>query len=329
MLSDRFKNEVLNVESHNFNELALEIFHFQVKSNPVYRNYTKYLGVNTNDIHTIEQIPFLPISFFKSHEVVSQPETEPKLIFESSSTTGTGVSRHLLFDPEFYWKNAQNIFESEYGSLEGICILALLPSYLERGNSSLVYMVQKFIEASNHPQSGFYLYNQEELSQQLTENQKTNTKTLLLGVSFALLDLAKNHPQNLKDIILMETGGMKGRGEEIIRSEMHTVLKTAFGTSQIHSEYGMTELMSQAYSKGDGLFHCPRQMKIMIRDYADPFSFLGPMRTGGINVIDLANIDSCSFIATSDLGKTHKDGRFEILGRFDHSDVRGCNLLYT
>jgi len=309
-----------------FEALALKIFRFQAEHNLVYQQYLKHLGCKVSTITSLQSIPFLPIEFFKSHKIVST-KAEAQAIFTSSGTTGNLTSRHFVPDLSIYEASFKLGFQQFYGSIEDYCVLALLPSYLEREGSSLIYMMEHLIRDSKHPKSDFYLHNHKELLATISELQKNKQKVLLLGVSFALLDLAENHQLNLRDIIVMETGGMKGRRKEITREELHAFLCKQFGITHIHSEYGMTELLSQAYSKGNSLFRTPAWMKIMIRDTYDPFSYEKTGRTGGVNVIDLANINSCSFIETKDLGKIHADGSFEILGRFDHSDIRGCNLL--
>ncbi|WP_420604340.1 acyl transferase [Flagellimonas sp.] len=309
-----------------FELLALKVFGFQFKNNPVYQTFCKHLGKSPSNVLHVDEIPFLPIEFFKTHKIVSSPK-KPDAIFESSGTTAGNTSKHHVTDIELYRQSYNKGFASFYGPIEEYCVLALLPSYLEREGSSLVYMVNDLVARSKHPDSGFYLYDLKTLREKLAQLEKQRTKTLLIGVSFALLDLAEQHPMNLKHTIIMETGGMKGRRKELIREELHFILKNAFGVSKIHSEYGMTELLSQAYSSGDGLFKCPPWMEVMTRNTEDPLSIQPHGKTGGINVIDLANVYSCSFIATQDLGKTHKNGTFEILGRFDHSDIRGCNLM--
>ncbi len=322
---DQWNHKVFGVKEQDINGLALEIFRFQHENNPVYRAYTDALNLNPASVTTLKQIPFLPIRFFKSH-AVKTGAFEPAIVFESSGTTGMTTSRHLVKDLSLYEGSFTGGFNKFYGSVKDWCIIGLLPSYLERGNSSLVYMVDKLIHASGHPESGFYLDEYAKLSGLLKKLEDRQQKTLLIGVTFALLDLAEQFPQDLNYTIIMETGGMKGRREEIIRASLHEILQGSFGTSNIHSEYGMTELLSQAYSKQSGLFHCPPWMKILVRDEEDPFSVQdkGP---GAINVIDLANIHSCSFIATDDAGRLNEDGSFEILGRLDGSDLRGCSLL--
>jgi hypothetical protein len=330
MGAERFKKDIFLVDNRNFNELAVEIFHFQVKTNTVYSKYIQLLGINASSIRKIENIPFLPISFFKNHQVVSSKiSTKPAQIFESSSTTGKQTSKHHIIDLDFYLKVCQTNFEAHYGAIKDLCMLALLPGYLERQNSSLVFMANHFIQQSQYEQSGFYLTELEALKTQLLNNKRLNIPTLLFGVSFALLDLIESLHIESKNLMIMETGGMKGKRKELTRSELHQSLTTAFSVQEIHSEYGMTELHSQAYSKGNGRFVCPPWMKVLVRDTSDPFQIIGHNKTGGLNIIDLANIESCAFISTSDLGRSHSDGAFEMLGRFDHSDIRGCNLLYA
>lgn len=332
-------------QAHRFEQLALEIFRFQVAENPVYCQYVSHLDVPVSKIRRIEQIPCLPISFFKTQRILSGNVT-PQLVFESSGTSGQINSKHYVSDLPFYEAHSQQIFEQVYGSLTDYHILALLPSYLERNNSSLVYMVQRFIYHSYSTASGFYLNNTSELLKKLEELLQDSRKILLWGVTFALLDWAESG-QNFDFIrqhpgkyVFMDTGGMKGRRREMLREEVHEKLTTNFGVAKIHSEYGMTELLSQGYSQGDGVFHLPASMKVLLREVNDPFSYLPSFsvgskenirergRTGGVNVIDLANIDSCCFIETQDLGSftPNYDG-FRIMGRFDNSDVRGCNLM--
>ncbi len=309
-----------------FEVLALEIFRFQFENNPTYNSYCTHLGKTTSNVLKAQEIPFLPIEFFKTHQVISSNQN-PDVIFESSGTTSNTTSKHFVTDIQLYEQSYLECFNLFYGSIDNYYILALLPSYLERGGSSLVYMANDLVNKSQHPESGFYLYDLDTLQNTLQQLEQTQTKTILIGVSYALLDLAEQFPMRLKNTIIMETGGMKGRRKELIREELHTTLKNAFGVPKIHSEYGMTELLSQAYSNGDGRFRTPSWMKVVTRDTEDPLTIQSHGKTGGINVIDLANINSCSFIATQDLGKVYKDGTFEILGRFDHSDVRGCNLM--
>lgn len=309
-----------------FDKWALTIFRMQYATNPVYRDFCRYLDKKPDNVHQLIDIPFLPIGFFKSKEILSEGK-KSETIFTSSGTTGSLTSKHLVSDIEVYEKSFRKAFAYFYGDIKEYCVLALLPSYLEREGSSLIYMVDDLIKQSGHGKSGFYLNDLEGLKDQLIQLEARGAKTLLIGVSFALLDMAENHPIKLQHTIIMETGGMKGRRKELIREELHHILKSGFGVSEIHSEYGMTELLSQAYSKGNGSFKTPPWMKIMIRDTEDPMTYQLNGKTGGINIIDLANINSCAFIATQDLGKVHSDDSFEILGRFDHSDVRGCNLM--
>lgn len=305
---------------------ALTIFQFQAENCQVYQTYLSYLNIDIKQINTLEEIPFLPIEFFKTHEVISN-KNKAEIIFSSSGTTGITTSRHLVTDVSWYQKSFRQGFELFYSDIKNYAFLALLPSYLERAGSSLIYMVEDLIAGSQNPDSGFYLYNDEELYQKLKQLQQQKQPTILIGVTFALLDFIEKHQLNFPELIIMETGGMKGRRKEMIREELHETLCNGFGVPAIHSEYGMTELMSQAYSLGEGLFHCVPWMKVLIRDTNDPFTLLPNGKTGGINVIDLANVNSCSFIATQDLGKIHENKMFEVLGRFDFSDIRGCNLL--
>ncbi|WP_291867972.1 acyl transferase [Maribacter sp.] len=309
-----------------FNALTLQIFEHQFKTNSVYKEFCQHLGKNPLNIKNTDEIPFIPIDFFKSKTILSNAKTAD-IIFTSSGTTGSVTSKHYVSDINLYEESYINAFRHFYGKEEDYCVLALLPSYLERQGSSLIYMVNDLINRSSHPESGFFLKDTDTLIATLKKLEAAKTKTLLIGVSFALLDLVDETELNLKNTIVMETGGMKGRRKEMIREELHDTLKKGFGVSKIHSEYGMTELLSQAYSKGNGIFHCPPWMKVLTRDTEDPLTLQEYGKTGGINVIDLANINSCSFIATQDLGKIYEDDSFEILGRFDHSDIRGCNLL--
>ncbi len=321
------RNSIFNIHTINdFEKIAIEIFQYQAKNCAVYNEFLNLLKVDIKNVERINQIPFLPIQFFKSHQIISSKE-DVKRIFLSSGTTGNTQSKHYITDLSIYEKSFTKAFENFYGSIEDYNVLALLPSYLERDGSSLIYMVNDFIKKSNKPKSGFYLNNLDELSKVLIELDKNNEKVLLIGVSFALLDLVEMFNFKLKNTIIMETGGMKGRRKELIREELHQVLCSGFGVEKIHSEYGMTELLSQAYSKGNGIFECPPWMKVLTRDTEDALTILPEGKSGGINVIDLANINSCSFIATQDLGKTYTNGTFEVLGRFDDSDIRGCNLM--
>lgn len=314
--------------NRDFESLALTIFMHQATYNSVYKKYISLLNIVPSEITRIEEIPFLPIQFFKSHTVVSSDENVAQT-FLSSGTTGMQQSKHHVTNLSLYEESYLKGFAHFYGAIEEYVVLALLPSYLEREGSSLIYMVEDLIEKSKKPESGFYLHNLDDLVDILNKLESQGKKTLLIGVSFALLDLIEKHQFSLKNTVIMETGGMKGKRKEMIREELHEVLKKGFGTTEIHSEYGMTELLSQAYSKGHGVFDTPSWMKILIRDTEDPLSLLQKGKTGGINVIDLANVNSCSFIATQDLGKILPDSTFEILGRFDNSDIRGCNLLIS
>lgn len=309
-----------------FEEIALEVFLFQYKNNSFYRSFVDLLGVSHKSVNDISKIPFLPIEFFKSESIILD-NLKFQEIFLSSGTTGFSQSKHYVADLAIYENSFRKAFELFYGPVEDYCILALLPSYLEREGSSLIYMANDLIAKSSHKESGFYLNNLEQLAAKLKDLEKRGVKTLLIGVTYALLDLAESINFNLSNTIIMETGGMKGKRKEMVREELHAQLCKSFGVSVIHSEYGMTELLSQAYSKGKGVFETPPWMKIMVRDTNDPLSIAKSNKAGGINVIDLANIYSCSFIATQDLGKINNEGFFEVLGRFDNSDVRGCNLL--
>jgi phenylacetate-coenzyme A ligase PaaK-like adenylate-forming protein len=317
---------VINAES--FEEIALELFHFQAINNNVYAKYIQALKLKPSNINRIEDIPFLPISLFKS-QVVKTTEWEEELIFQSSGTSGEYTSKHYVKSTTEYLLNAERCFEQFYGPVSDYHFLALLPSYLERKDSSLVLMLDHFIRKNGNDRGGFYLNNTAELLVQLEHLRQQDCKVILWGVTFALLDLAEQHQINLSDCIIMETGGMKGRRKELTREEVHDVLCNSFQVRDVHSEYGMTELMSQAYAKSKGMFSCPSTMRVFIRDVNDPFHFLPADTTGGINIIDLANIHSCAFIETEDLGKLNKGGGFEVLGRFDQSDVRGCNLLFN
>lgn len=321
------KNKIFNISGQDeFNKLALEIFRYQSDSNEIYKKFLEITGSCKRKINSIEHIPFLPVELFKTHRIISG-NSNPELIFESSGTTGDSKSIHYIIDPELYTSSFIRCFNLFYGDPERYCFLALLPSYLERKNSSLVYMMNRLIRMSHHELSGFYLNNLSELHETLRKLENKKQPSILFGVSFALVKMAEKFPLKLEHTIIMETGGMKGRQEEMTREELHGILKNAFQVKEIHSEYGMTELLSQAYSKGKGLFQSPPWMKILIRDTYDPYSYVPDGKSGGINIIDLANIHSCSFISTQDIGKLHPDGCFEVLGRFDSSDIRGCNLM--
>ena len=309
-----------------FEKIALKVFRFQYENNSVYRDFCDFLKLEKSSVKSLQQIPFLPIQFFKSHEVVSSTNPAQE-IFTSSGTTGMITSKHLVTDVTLYEQSYRNAFSEFYGNIEDYAVLALLPSYLERKGSSLIYMVNDLIQLSNNTNSGFYLNNYDELTSKLIELDSGGQNVLLIGVTYALLDLIEQQNFQLQNTIVMETGGMKGKRKEIIREELHEILCKGFGVSNIHSEYGMTELLSQAYSLGNGIFECPNWMQILIRDTEDALSYVSTGKTGGINVIDLANINSCSFIATQDLGKKYPNHSFEVLGRFDNSDIRGCNLM--
>jgi phenylacetate-coenzyme A ligase PaaK-like adenylate-forming protein len=309
-----------------FQSLCLEVFAYQFKNSSVYREFCEYVGKNPALVKSLEDIPFLPIELFKIKEIKTMSGID-EVCFKSSGTTGRQVSTHYVADPQIYQNSFLGGFKKFYGPISDYCLLALLPSYLERQDSSLVYMVQELIKRTGHPKSGFYLDDYELLARTLKELDKQGKPVLLIGVSFALIDLANRYPMRLTNTIVMETGGMKGRRKEMIRTELHEQLKKSWGMDHIHSEYGMTELLSQAYARKEGIFYTPNWMRVLIRDTEDPFEFLPEGNTGGINIIDLANLYSCSFIATQDLGKLQPDGGFEVLGRFDHSDVRGCNLM--
>ncbi|EJL59538.1 LuxE/PaaK family acyltransferase [Flavobacterium sp. CF136] len=348
-------SDIFTISSQKqFEKTALKVFRFQHENNKVYRDFCDFLKVNPQQVKSLQQIPFLPIQFFKSHNVVSN--TSPaEVTFTSSGTTGMVTSKHLVTDVSLYEESYRKGFSEFYGNIEDYVILALLPSYLEREGSSLIYMVEDLIKLSNQPDSGFYLHNHDDLIKKLTDLDESGQNVILIGVTYALLDLietfnnkqssvenekkvldnfgqktenlSKKHQFQLKNTIIMETGGMKGKRKEMIREELHEQLCKGFGVNAIHSEYGMTELLGQAYSLGEGVFECPSWMHILVRDPEDALTYVKDGKTGGINVIDLANINSCSFIATQDLGKKNPNNSFEVLGRFDNSDIRGCNLM--
>ena len=309
-----------------FEKIALKVFRYQHQNNLVYREFCAFLNTDVQKVKSLQQIPFLPIQFFKSHNVVSTPDAVQET-FTSSGTTGMITSKHFVTDVSLYKQSYRLAFSEFYGNIEDYAVLALLPSYLERSGSSLIYMVKDLIELSNNEHSGFYLNNYDELISKLIELDNSGQNVILIGVTYALLDLIEKQSFQLKNTIIMETGGMKGKRKEIIREELHGILCQGFGVSSIHSEYGMTELLSQAYSLGNGIFECPTWMQILVRNTEDALTYIDYGKTGGVNVIDLANINSCSFIATQDLGKKYANNSFEILGRFDNSDIRGCNLM--
>ena len=329
---DNLTQRIFSLQKNNdaaFQEMALELFQLQYRHNKVYQVFTDALGINPLGVNKLTEIPFLPISFFKTQKVLTNltEHTSYPIVFSSSGTTKTGTSYHSVSDITLYETSFLQCFKLFFGEPTELCILALLPSYLEQGSSSLVYMAQKLIKESTHVQSGFYLHNLDELIATINSLKQQKQKTLLLGVSYALLDLADKNIELPANFMVMETGGMKGRRKEMLKEELHTILKEKFKTGIIFSEYGMTELLSQGYSMQDGLFKTPPWMRILTRDTNDPFSYTPMHRTGGVNVIDLANLNSCSFIATQDLGKLHTTNSFELMGRFDNSDIRGCNLL--
>lgn len=337
-LRDQLKDKISQVTPRSFDRLALEVFRFQAEYNRVYADYLKYLHCNPEQVNALHEIPFLPVSLFKSHKIVTGPEVTGARVFESSGTTGTESSRHYVSDTDLYERLSTRIFERRYGPLTGFHILALLPSYLERNNSSLVYMVQHFMKLSGSQFSGFYLDDFGALNRKLAaiKEAEDGRKVLLIGVTFALLDWADHFEKSalagegLPDIIVMETGGMKGRRREMLRQEVHDLLSEKLAVAAVHSEYGMTEMVSQAYARKEGIFSYSDSLKVLIRDITDPFSIRADGQTGGVNIIDLGNLGSCSFIETSDIGKSDDgSGTFEILGRLDNSDIRGCNLLYV
>jgi phenylacetate-coenzyme A ligase PaaK-like adenylate-forming protein len=316
-----------DISEPEFEGLSLQIFRYQHENNSVYKEYINAVGIDVASISKISEIPFLPIAFFKSHRIICDDNGNDEQVFRSSTTT-TGIpSNHFVKDVSLYERSFRKGFELFYGDIKQYRLLALLPSYLEKGDSSLVYMVDKLIADSQNSDSGFYMNNYEDLANKLKENEKNSQKTFLIGVTYALLKLAEEYPMALKNTIVMETGGMKGRREELTKAEVHKILSAAFKVEHIHSEYGMTELLSQGYSKGKGVFKSVPWMKVLIRDIYDPFRVGLVNETGAINIIDLANINSCSFIATDDLGIISPSGDFEVAGRLDSSDIRGCNIM--
>jgi phenylacetate-coenzyme A ligase PaaK-like adenylate-forming protein len=324
MKPELFKDQIFNIKNEKeFEEYALQVFRYQSENIETYKEYIHYLDIDPSSVQSVSEIPFLPVEFFKSRKLITH-HTQEEMIFLSSGTTGQNQSRHYVKDLHLYEQSFLKGFEYFYGDIKGYRILALLPSYQEREGSSLIYMVDELIKKSNDTNSGYFLDDHEQLKNVLLASEKN---TLLIGVTYALLDFAENFSFQMKNTMVMETGGMKGRRKEMLREEVHQVLKNSFKLIHIHSEYGMTELLSQAYSKGDGIFKTPPWMKVIIREVNDPFTLTSIGKTGGINVIDLANLYSCSFIATQDLGKLYPDESFEIMGRFDNSDIRGCNLL--
>ena len=324
---EKYWHTALKIQNANEFEIqALKTFQYQYSQVEVYHDWVNYLDVNPEQVQKVTDIPFLPISVFKTHQVLSKKQPA-QVVFKSSGTTGMERSQHFVHRLDVYEESFTKGFEWFYGDITNYAILALLPSYLEQGESSLVYMVDDLIKKSNNPNSGFYLNNYDDLIAKLKVLESKKQKTILLGVSYALLDLVEQYDLQLKNTIIMETGGMKGRRREMVKEELHHVLKNGFGVNEIHSEYGMTELLSQGYSKGNGVFETPPWMKVLIRDATDPLTYISNNQTGGINVIDLSNWYSCAFISTQDLGKIIGSEQFEIVGRFDHTDIRGCNLL--
>jgi phenylacetate-coenzyme A ligase PaaK-like adenylate-forming protein len=320
------KEEIFTRAENDFEALALDIFRHQAVHCEPYKRFLSLLDKSPDSISSLPEIPFLPIEFFKSEHIISKG-LEEEAIFTSSGTTGAQTSKHFVAELSLYQESFRRAFEMFYGPVSEWAILALLPAYLERSGSSLVYMCEHLIQTANTDLSGFFLHDFQALKAKLEKAKSVGQKTMLIGVTFALLDFAESHPFSFPELVVMETGGMKGMRQEMTREEVHSILKSGFGVPYIHSEYGMTELLSQAYSRGNGIFTCPPWMRIYIRDTEDPFSYVRSGQSGGINIIDLANVNSCSFIATQDLGRKLSDGSFEVLGRFDHSDVRGCNLM--
>jgi hypothetical protein len=321
------RNSIFNIQNEDdFNDVAIQVYQFQTENCEVYQRFQAYLKIDKSNIKNYRDIPFLPIQFFKSQEIICKGENA-QCIFTSSATTGSVQSKHLVSDIHLYEESFIRSFELFYGNIHKYCILALLPNYYEREGSSLVYMVNHLIEKSKENGSGYFLHQNELLYTTLLKNESEGIKTILIGVSYALLDFLDKYPIDLKHTIIMETGGMKGKRKELLKEQLHSILCDGFGVECIHSEYGMTELMSQAYSNGKGIFTSPPWMKILVRDIHEPLRILQNGKSGGVNVIDLANLYSCSFIATDDLGKNKHHNSFEIIGRIDNSDVRGCNLM--
>ncbi|MFA7116217.1 MAG: acyltransferase [Bacteroidales bacterium] len=326
------KNKIFQTNESNFLEHSLEIFYYQYDNCPVYREYCALMDIMKSDVKTLFDIPFLPISFFKSHKVICSKDTSAKvdIVFSSSATTGMVPSKHYVLDVSVYDRAFMKDFKYFYENIEDYTVLALLPSYLERKGSSLIYMIDRFIKDSKSLDSGYYLYNYEDMYHKMVELLSVGKKCILFGVTFALLDFVKEYqlPSGLNsNLIVFETGGMKGRGKELSRDEIHARITKALGCDTVNSEYGMCELLSQGYSKGNGLFYCPPWMKILIRDLVNPFEYLPYNKKGGINVIDLANINSCSFIETEDLGTLYKDSSYTVEGRISKAERRGCNMI--
>ncbi len=321
-----FKNKIFSENFNDFEAACIELFRFQFQNNPVYHAFCSYLHVSPDEVKKIHDIPFLPIELFKKHKILCHP-FRPRLIFESSGTTGMQRSRHYMAFPSLYHQSFRRAFNLFFGPVEDYIFLALLPGYLERKYSSLVYMVNGMIKMSQNEEGGFYLHNMKKLARDLEKLKNGHKKIILFGVTHALLSFVENYHPDLSSVIVMETGGMKGHGKEIPREQVYEILRNKGNASSICSEYGMTELSSQAYALRDGVFSCPPWMQVLMRDIYDPFCFLPLNKSGAINIIDLANITSCAFIATQDLGVLLPEGKFKVLGRTDHSDLRGCNLL--
>ncbi len=326
MTTDNLENFWEIDSQSTFEMLALKTFYFQYENNKVYRSFCDLINCNPAEVTAVKDIPYLPISFFKSKKVCCF-ESDNASFFSSSTTTGGSPSKHYYHQLKDYQISFRKGFEHFFGAIEDFTVLALLPSYLERSGSSLIYMADDMIRKSQKTESGFYLNQLESLKKIIMQQEKKEQKTLLLGVSFALLDLVEQYSFDLEHTWIMETGGMKGRRKEVTREALHSQLKKGFGVSKIYSEYGMTELLSQAYSIGKGIFECPPWMRVAARENQDPFNLLPWGQSGGLNIIDLANRDSCAFIATEDLARVHSDKRFEVLGRLDASEIRGCNLM--
>lgn len=323
-----YQSFIRNLNESNFNAKAIELFQWQAHTNKIYQKFLNILNVQVSEISDIKDIPHLPVELFKHHSIVSKHNAkEATLVFKSSGTTLNLKSKHFVFQPNIYHNTILKGFQPVYGNPQNYCFLALLPSYIQQQDSSLIYMVDFLMKQSNHISNNFYLYDFNKLADALLLLKKAQQKTILIGVSYALLDFAAQFPMPLKNTIIMETGGMKGRRKEMIKDELHQQLKTAFEVDKIHSEYGMTELLSQSYSTGEGIFSTSPTQKIIIKDVYDPFAICKNGQSGRINIIDLANIHSCAFLQTADLGKQYKDRTFEVLGRIDNSDIRGCNLM--
>jgi len=327
-MNSGYPDRIFNIKhSGEFKEIAIEVFHYQAQQNPVYRQFIEKLGIEINNIQRIEEIPFLPIEFFRTHIIVTGSKA-PAIVFESTGTTGTVKSRHYVTDISLYDESLLRCFRLFYQDPGDFLFAALLPSYLERPDSSLIYMVNKLIKSGADERSRFFERGSWKLIDMLKLAAAEGRRVMLIGVSFALMDLAEKYSADLEGIIITETGGMKGRRKEITREELHNILRESFNVPSVHSEYGMTELLSQAWSQGGGIFSCPPWMKVLVRELNDPLSVSAtPGKTGAINVIDLANVNSCCFIATGDIGRLHDEGKFEVLGRYDHSETRGCNLM--